>query len=96
VLWTGIDGDTDTLKAIQKRLEESLSETGIPKDHRPFKGHLTMGRFKGHTDSAKPLSVLKEYADFETGSFAADTLNLYKSDLTPQGAVYHLLETVSF
>jgi len=95
VLWTGINGETDLLKAIQKRLDQSLGETGIPNDQRPFKGHLTLGRFKGHPDSKKLMAALKEFADFETGSFSADALHLYKSDLTPQGAVYSVLETIS-
>ena len=95
VLWTGIDGETAVLMAIQKQLDELIGDTGIPKESRPFKGHLTLGRFKGHADSKKLVSILKEFAEFETESFPADSLNLYKSDLTPQGAIYSLMETVS-
>ena len=96
VLWAGIGGETDSLQKIQNQLDECISKTGIPKENRPFKGHLTIGRFKGHADSKKLVSVIKEFSEFETEPFSAETLSLYKSDLTPSGAIYTLLETVSF
>jgi RNA 2',3'-cyclic 3'-phosphodiesterase len=88
ILWAGIDGETDALRAIQEQLDEYLRVTGLPKENRPFKGHLTIGRFKGRADSKKLLSVIKEFSVFETKSFSAETLSLYKSDLTPSGAIY--------
>lgn len=88
VLWAGIDGETSALRTIQEQLDGQLGKTGIPKENRPFKGHLTIGRFKGNADSRKLVSVIREFSVFETESFSAATLSLYKSDLTPSGAVY--------
>jgi len=88
VLWAGINGETNALRAIQEQLDEHLGSIGVPKENRPFKGHLTIGRFKGSPDSKKLVSVIKEFSIFETKSFSAETLSLYKSDLTPSGAVY--------
>ena len=94
VLWAGIGGDTDILKKLQQSLDDHLSTTGIPKEKRPFKGHLTVGRFKGHVDSKKLISVIKTFSTFETDPFYAEALTLYQSNLKPSGAVYSKLSIV--
>jgi len=98
VLWAGIDGDTDILKKLQQSLDDLLSTTGIAKEKRPFKGHLTIGRFKGErfkgqTDSKKLIAVIREFSEFETKPFTADKIILFKSELKPDGAAYSKLAT---
>jgi RNA 2',3'-cyclic 3'-phosphodiesterase len=93
IIWTGISGDTSLLLDLRNCLEKRFYETGFKKEERPFKGHLTIGRFRDKTDSGKLLEALKKVYDFESEIFVAGKLYLYKSDLKPEGPAYtELLE----
>lgn len=94
VLWLGISKQLDLLTALQKTLDEKLEAMGFPKEKRPFRGHLTLGRIKSVIDPKTLHDVLKEFIQFESEPFFADRIILYKSDLKPNGAVYtKLVET---
>ncbi|MFO7971910.1 MAG: RNA 2',3'-cyclic phosphodiesterase [Desulfobacterales bacterium] len=94
VLWLGISKQLDLLTALQKTLDEKLEAMGFPKEKRPFRGHLTLGRIKSVIDPKTLHDVLKEFIQFESEPFFADKIILYKSDLKPKGAVYtKLVET---
>jgi 2'-5' RNA ligase len=94
VLWLGISKQVDLLTALQKTLDDKLEAMGFPKEKRPFRGHLTLGRIKSIIDPKTLHDVLKEFTMFESEHFFADRIILYKSDLKPKGAVYtKLIET---
>jgi RNA 2',3'-cyclic 3'-phosphodiesterase len=94
VLWLGISKRLDLLTALQKTLDEKLGKMDFPKERRPFRGHLTIGRIKAKIDSKTLNDVLKEFIGFESEPFLASRIILYKSDLKPQGAVYtKIMET---
>ena len=88
VLWAGIAGETPPLNELQKDLEEALRQVGVPKEKRPFSGHLTLGRVKGKIDSEKILNALKLGKAFISDPFTVRNLYLIKSDLKPTGAEY--------
>ena len=88
VLWLGISKQLDLLTGLQKTLDEKLEAMGFPKEKRPFKGHLTLGRIKHKIDPKRLLDVLKDFAQFESEHFFGERIILYKSDLKPKGAVY--------
>lgn len=88
VIWMGLKGDTFPLIELQKKLDSHLHDIGFPKESRPFKGHLTLARIKGHTDSRKLLDAMETFGELESETFAADQIVLFKSDLRPTGAVY--------
>ena len=93
VLWVGVAGDSKPLGKIQSDLESQLESKGYPREKRPFKSHLTIGRVKGRNDPKSLAEVLREHADFSSSSFEAGELVLFKSDLKPSGAVYTRLAT---
>ena len=80
---------------LQKTLDENLKGIGFPKEKRPFKGHLTIGRIKERINDKKIVDVLTAYRNFESETFIADKIILFKSDLKPQGAVYTKLASAS-
>ena len=80
---------------LQRKIDAALSEIGFATEKRAFKGHLTLGRFKGRTDSRKVARALEEFSGFETQTFTSQQLVLFKSQLEPTGAVYSQLKTVS-
>jgi 2'-5' RNA ligase len=94
VLWLGISKQLDPLTALQQALNYNLEAMGFPKEKRPFRGHLTLGRIKSKIDPKILHDILKEFFQFESEHFLADRIILYKSDLKPGGAVYtKLIET---
>jgi 2'-5' RNA ligase len=94
VIWAGLDGDLEQLGNLQRNLDAALSEIGFAREKRSFKGHLTMGRFKDRMDSPKVAQALEKFAGFETQTFTAQHLILFKSQLESTGAVYSQLKQV--
>jgi len=88
VIWLGISKQLDLLTELQKTLDEKLEAISFPKEKRPFKGHLTLGRIKSKIDAKRLYDVLKDFTKFESEHFFADRIILYKSELKPKGAVY--------
>jgi len=88
VIWLGTAGEVDRLATLQGRLEEALQLLGFPAEDRAFRAHLTLGRVKAPLDTAALGEVLREKAGETVGGFTVSSLTLFKSDLTPRGAVY--------
>ena len=95
VIWTGIAGQTRELADLQKTLDGKLDTVGFPKEKRPFKGHLTIARIKRKIDARRLVDAMKEFAKFESKTFIADEVVLFKSELKPSGAVYTMLMSVA-
>ncbi len=95
VIWTGLSGDLEVLFALQAHLESQLKGLGFPKEKRPFKGHLTLGRVKGRLDTTRLREALEGLRRFQTDAFTVRSVVLFQSTLRPQGAVYTKLAEVS-
>ena len=95
VLWVGLAGQIETLVRLQQTLDENLIVLGFPREERPFKGHLTMGRIKDKIDVKKLGDALMAFRSFESETFTAGQIILYKSELKPSGAVYTELASAS-
>jgi 2'-5' RNA ligase len=96
VIWVGLGGQIQLLFAVQRALEENLAALGFKKEKRPFKGHLTLGRFKQTVDPNTIRQIIREYANLYSEEFTARRIILYKSDLKPTGAVYSQLQQAAF
>jgi 2'-5' RNA ligase len=94
VLWVGLAGEMQRLSDLQRRIDVALAKVGFKRDKRSFKGHLTLGRFKARVDSRQMGQALEKFADFETRTFTADRILLFKSQLKPTGAVYSILKQI--
>jgi len=95
VLWAGLTGEVQRLSDLQHRIDAALSEMGFKKEKRSFKGHLTLGRFKARPDSQPMNHALEEFAEFETETFSAEEIILFKSELNPRGSIYSKLKHVA-
>jgi 2'-5' RNA ligase len=96
VIWVGLKGQVQLLFAMQRLLEDNLAALGYKKEKRPFKGHLTLGRFKQSVNPNTIRRVLQELGDLTIEEFTARRVIFYKSDLKPTGAVYSQLQRASF
>jgi 2'-5' RNA ligase len=46
VAWTGVEGDLDPLVALAGRLTAAARDLGLVVEDRPFRPHLTLGRWR--------------------------------------------------
>jgi 2'-5' RNA ligase len=88
VIWVGIGGETRGLFALQKDIEEALLTIGFPKEDRPFRAHLTLGRVKSPRALQGIETAIAQEQSFDAGLFPAKEVLFIKSDLTPAGAIY--------
>lgn len=88
VVWAGLGGETEILLNLQHRLALRLAAIGFPKEKRPFKAHLTLGRIRHAVNSRIVGRAIEDYSNLANLQFAADRIILFKSDLKPTGAVY--------
>jgi 2'-5' RNA ligase len=89
VLWLGIDGDLNRMSHFRDDLQHALSPFEIKKEERPFRPHLTLGRFKKPGKKQSELEqLLAKYRDLSSPACTLGELVLFRSDLKPGGAVY--------
>ncbi len=91
VLWVGLGRGKEKLAELQKDLEQKLAETGWPKEKRSFTGHLTLCRIKNKKAGKKLAELTEKYKEHKLGNLQVDSISVYQSTLTPEGAVYSTL-----
>jgi len=94
VIWIGLDGDIGGLSNLRDELQEELKALGFVPEKRPFRAHLTLGRFKGPIDRDENMKwIIDRYSDINSDLYQLNELILYKSDLKPDGPVYTKMAT---
>ena len=56
VLWAGLAGDVGPLGALAGRLAGAARAVGLPVEDRPFRAHLTLGRWRAGQDADADLA----------------------------------------
>lgn len=93
VIWLGLTGDLERMGLLRDRLQEGLSPFGIEPERRPFRAHLTLGRFrKGGSMNDRLVRTMEGWAQVYSPECQLSELVLFKSDLHPTGALYTALE----
>ena len=80
VLWLGLELPAAML-ALQRECERAAVACGFAPEPRPFRSHLTLGRWR---DRARRPDL----PPVDLGIVRLDTLVLYRSQLTPKGAIH--------
>jgi 2'-5' RNA ligase len=98
VLWAGVEAPPE-LSSLQRGIETRTTKIGYPKDKRAFSPHLTLGRVSRNCNAGQ----LREISDMISsnkigflGAACVQSLHIYKSVLTPNGAVYTKLFSAPF
>jgi 2'-5' RNA ligase len=90
ILWIGLQAPAD-LPALQRALESAAARMGYAPEDRPFSPHLTIGRV-GQSVTAADLQKIRTSLEAvsvgQLGTFQAETVDIFKSDLQPGGSVY--------
>ena len=90
VIWAGLS-EYEPLKTIQSELEAELEKIGFPKERRSFHPHMTLGRIKKSPGLHMLLPEIEKVKQKDFGITKVDQITLFKSTLTPSGAVYDIL-----
>ena len=95
-LWLGTGHGSETLFKLHAALERALKPIGFPKEHRRFAAHLTIGRVRTPCQGGmNELALLiQQHADFTAGRLPVTELVVFSSQLTPQGAIYEVVNRV--
>ncbi len=96
VVWVGISGEVDKLGEFQQRLESNLAGLGFAPESRPFTPHLTLARLRNQAslDERQRFGQLIAGSRFEAGAIEVDAINLMRSQLTREGAIYSRISSV--
>jgi len=86
VIWIGVSKGSRELEEISRSLNESLGQ------EEGYVPHLTIARVREVSDKGKLLEYLEKPVDL--GEFQADKVHLYKSELSPQGAIHTKIHTL--
>ena len=89
VMWAGLNGDIEKLSRLRNTLNDELGLLGFKAEKRPYRPHLTLGRFKGPVKRNEDLRlIIDTYQDMVSEVYELNELVLFKSDLKPDGPVY--------
>ncbi|EGB15062.1 2'-5' RNA ligase [Pseudodesulfovibrio mercurii] len=87
VLWLGLVQGGEQTATLARSIEDALTAIGIPREKKPFRPHLTLGRIR------KPAPgdwqpILDAAAAQEWPPFTVPHFTLWQSVLTPEGAIH--------
>jgi len=89
VFWVGTQ-KSEELKSIANKIGDALVPLGFEKEKRSFKAHLTIARLRAIKDITTQLKKLKPINQ----EILVKEVVLFKSKLSPKGAVYDKLLVV--
>jgi 2'-5' RNA ligase len=98
VAWVGLGGEVERLVQLQKDIETELAPLGFPREARGFTPHLTLARLR---EGTAPQERQRFGRQVVSTSFEApvplpvEQVSLIRSQLTPGGAIYTRLVSVS-
>ena len=95
VVWVGLKGDLTLVQRLWSELDDRLSAVGFSRESRPFKPHLTIGRFKAPRRARELIAMADGYA-LPDVSFKAGEIVVVQSKLHPAGARYSILAKAPF
>ena len=94
-LWLGIDGETDRLTALASEIEAALEPAGFPRERRPYRPHLTVGRVRSERGRAELAKALASTPG-DAAPWRMDEFVLMQSVLGSNGSTYTPLRSFRF
>jgi len=99
VVWVGVGGDMAVLERLHAQIEAQIAPLGYPTEKREFRPHLTLGRVRHAAPAeARRIGEIVRAVNLGTGvtEWRVGEVVLMRSDLSPAGAKYTRLKSVSF
>ncbi len=96
VAWLGLEGDLDTLRELQERVETCVAPLGYPTEKRGFTPHLTLARLREGIAPPQRRLFGETFLAVKSGrvEFRVEAVALMQSKLSPLGARYSRLAEV--
>ncbi len=94
ILWAGVTKRANLLAEITARIDEELKTLELHNEDRGFSPHITLGRAHTAAHSRQLMELLKNTHAPAGLSQKVERIALFRSELFPKGAVYHLLHSV--
>jgi len=91
IVWVGVEKGAGQLVELAKAIEDAMEKIGFPREKRPFKPHLTVGRIRELKHPEATTKGLEQASVGELGSFTVQKVSLIKSQLDPKGSIYTML-----
>jgi len=94
VVWVGVGGEKEPLRTLHNNIDRVLTPLGFPREKRAFSPHLTLGRVREETLPGERRRLGENVAALKIGeksSLKVESINLMRSKLTREGAVYSCL-----
>jgi 2'-5' RNA ligase len=94
--WVGVKGEMDKLNTLQKKIEQNIEQLGFPREKRDYSPHLTLGRVRNEApdfDRQKLGKLLSTTTFASNVPVDVEAVHLFKSQLTPAGAIYTVMKT---
>jgi 2'-5' RNA ligase len=95
VVWLGIGEGAEQLRELAGRIEEACARQGFAKETRPYAAHLTIGRVRREGRRLEDLSSAVARVEYNPLKVRIDRVNLTRSELSPKGPKYTVLESFS-
>ncbi|HEX8215765.1 MAG TPA: RNA 2',3'-cyclic phosphodiesterase [Allosphingosinicella sp.] len=92
ILWAGLTPH-NRLKALHKKVDHACIRSGLEPEGRAYRPHITLARLKRGAGSIE--DVVERCAGLASAPFQVDNFGLFESSLTPEGAVYTMVERYS-
>ena len=96
VLFIPVTEGGEKLTLLNDRITQALGPLGIPPSEKGFHAHVTLGRVKTFKDAGEVARAAQTACPEHLGKIIADHFSLFRSELTPKGPVYTVLERFSF
>jgi 2'-5' RNA ligase len=88
-LWAAVTPH-EPLKTLHNKIDQAVARAGVAPDQRAYLPHITLARLKR---GSGPISgLLEQSGGLASPPFTVDSFCLYESQLTPEGAIYSVVE----
>jgi 2'-5' RNA ligase len=96
VIFVDAEDRPPVLAELAGRLNEAMCDFGVEPEEREFKRHITLGRVREPRPAPKLAVELRSLQDVPFGRARIAEAVFMKSDLTPRGPVYSVIERLTF
>jgi len=90
LVWLGASAGAAEAETVQRELEQRLHGIGVTPEGRPFRAHLTLGRFR-KPGGATDRRVIRDFTMEPLDPLRVEHITLYESHLSNRGPTYEPL-----